>query len=645
MSSPSEFSKKLCLKTVLYGDHNDNERQTVICAGRLSMIYENGNIRRISIGKTEIIRMIYATVRDKEWITILPEISDEIIKSDTDSFYISYKASYKSGDIDFSARIQIKGKPDSSIILSFEGEALKTFKKNRIGFCVLHPIEEYAGNDCIIIHPDKKRDKCRFPADISPHQPFQGISSMKWVVNGSTCSLDYFGEIFETEDQRNWSDTSYKTYCTPLSLPYPAKVEKGEKIIQRIVFGTNPAPLTETINNELITLRILKEQTTEIPKIGIGRSTRPSPLSASEISILRNLRFDHYRIDIYLFSPDWNALADRALFEAKKLGYQIEFALFMDENKIIQVNEFIDWATEKQANIAVVCLFHKDYKYTPDTLTDTVSPFLKNAFPGIKISSGTNANFAQLNRNRPGSAYNDLICYSIHPQEHASDNTTIIENLEAQKYTVESCTKFANGKGVWISPVNIQRRFNANIDKYELPVKADGLPAQVDSRLMSLFGACWAAGSLKYLCESGINGVTCFETAGERGLIQGDYDSRWPGGFQAVKGMIFPLYHVFRFLLKYRTFKIVKSVSSHPLKVELLTLSDGKQFKIIVVNLTDDNQYVILPVHRKCKIKQLNSDSFAEASSDMNWIENSFGMTTYDGGRFHLPPFSISFVE
>jgi hypothetical protein len=645
MSSRSEFPKNPSLKTILYGDHDDNDCQSIICAGRLSMIYEKGNIRRISIGKTEIIRMIYATVRDKAWITILPEISDEIIKSEKDSFYISYRGLYKSGDIDFSTQIQIEGKPDSSIILSFEGEAINTFEKNRVGFCVLHPIEGYAGNDCIIIHSDKTSEKYLFPMDISPHQPFKDISSMKWIVNGSTCTLDFFGEIFETEDQRNWSDASYKTYCTPLSLPYPAKIKKGEKIIQRIIFTTDTPSGPEKTNNEVITLSVSPWKAVKMPKIGIGRSTRTVALSESEINILEKLRFEHYRTDIYLFRPDWHTLANTSLFEAEKLGYQMEFALFFDENTIKQATEFKDWAEEKKANIAVISLFHKDYRYTPDTLTVTISPILKKAFPDVKISCGTNANFAQLNRNRPVSDLNDLICYSIHPQEHASDNCTLTENLFAQKYTVETCTKFAKGKGILISPLNIQRRFNANIDKYELPASADGLPAQVDSRLMSLFGACWAAGSLKYLCESEIYGATYFETAGERGIIQGDFDSRWPGGFQASKGMIFPVYHVFRFVLKYKDFKVAESISSQPLKVELLTLTDSKEYKMVVVNLTNTAHNINLPVHGKQKIKQLTSDSFAEASSDANWIENSSGMTTYIGGSLCLPPFSVSFVE
>ena len=35
------------------------------------------------------------------------------------------------------------------------------------------------------------------------------------------------GDVFEMEDQRNWSDASYKTYVRPLSLPWPYVMEQG----------------------------------------------------------------------------------------------------------------------------------------------------------------------------------------------------------------------------------------------------------------------------------------------------------------------------------------------------------------------------------------------------------------------------------
>ena len=36
--------------------------------------------------------------------------------------------------------------------------------------------------------------------------------------------------LFEMEDQRNWTDASYKTYGTPLALPFPAEINVGHKI-------------------------------------------------------------------------------------------------------------------------------------------------------------------------------------------------------------------------------------------------------------------------------------------------------------------------------------------------------------------------------------------------------------------------------
>jgi hypothetical protein len=104
-------------------------------AGNLSMNYETGNLRYISAGGTEILRMIYFAVRDKEWLTIKPEISDETYEINDDSFKIKYKSGFRSGEIDFQANFIIEGNSDNTLTFSFEGEALSSFMKNRIGLC------------------------------------------------------------------------------------------------------------------------------------------------------------------------------------------------------------------------------------------------------------------------------------------------------------------------------------------------------------------------------------------------------------------------------------------------------------------------------------------------------------------------------
>ena len=49
----------------------------------------------------------------------------------------------------------------------------------------------------------------------------------------STIAME--GEVFEMEDQRNWTDASFKTYCRPLARPRPYRLAAGETVRQRIV--------------------------------------------------------------------------------------------------------------------------------------------------------------------------------------------------------------------------------------------------------------------------------------------------------------------------------------------------------------------------------------------------------------------------
>jgi hypothetical protein len=647
MKQVAGYASSLSTQIKWHGGHNENDFQNILRAGCLSLVYENGNLRKIGIGKTEILRMIYPAIRDKDWLTIKPLITQEIVEVKKDSFKIRYVCNYLSGEINFTAEYFIEGRSDNSISFRFSGIALNTFKKNRIGFCILHPIKRLAGNECAIVHSNNESEKLKFPLTISPHQPFTDIVSMRWTSEGYKFNLDFWGDVFETEDQRNWTDSSYKTYCTPLSLPFPVEVQKGNTISQRIEFKAEAETKAEA-EAEVgeILLTFYPEKRNKVPAIGICRSTRPEPLTNSEIGIIRTLGFDHYRVDLYLFSTDWQSVANISVSESKKLRYPLEFALFFDDDFECQAAQFISWIKNKNINIKLINLFHKSSKTTPDSIIKIISPLFKNAIPGVMIGCGTNSNFAQLNRNRPESDIFDNLTYSIHPQEHASDNITLIENLEGQGYSVESAKHFSKGKGIWVSPVTVQRRFNANKENFEQPLINNLLPAQVDSRLMSLFGASWAAASIKYLSENGSKGISYFETVGERGIFQGDYPSRWPEDFRTVKGMIFPVYHLFKFVLGNKAFEVIKTQSSDPLKMDILTLSNGSDLKIILMNFTSKTQSILLSdLDGKFHMKQLNAGNFAEAASDPDWYKNTLSECIDTNQRILTEPFSINIIE
>ena len=117
---------------IWHGDQNTNAGEIQLRAGDLSMIFESGSLRYISAGENELIRMIYAAVRDKDWMTINPLIEDEKIRKNKRSFTITFRCLYQSGTMAFSADYTIEGKQDNTVILTMEGKTLTKFEKNRI---------------------------------------------------------------------------------------------------------------------------------------------------------------------------------------------------------------------------------------------------------------------------------------------------------------------------------------------------------------------------------------------------------------------------------------------------------------------------------------------------------------------------------
>ena len=75
-------------------------------------------------------------------------------------------------------------------------------------------------------------------------RPFKEIKEIHWPLGeGGKAKLLFEGDIFEMEDHRNWTDASYKTYCTPLELPFPAEIHEGKKIYQKVLLNIHLSSL------------------------------------------------------------------------------------------------------------------------------------------------------------------------------------------------------------------------------------------------------------------------------------------------------------------------------------------------------------------------------------------------------------------
>ena len=142
-------------------------------AGPTTVRYENGDIRYIRLGDTEILRRVYAAIRDQNWGTVPFTIKNENIVQHEASFTVTYDAHFQQPGIDYYAKCSITGSSEGDIVFRFEGEARSDFKRNRIGFCVLHPMD-LAGDDCTIEYVDGRTEAGCFPQNI------QGI--LRWLI-------------------------------------------------------------------------------------------------------------------------------------------------------------------------------------------------------------------------------------------------------------------------------------------------------------------------------------------------------------------------------------------------------------------------------------------------------------------------------
>ena len=650
---------QLPLRVLYYGKDEPLPEQTQLRAGPLSMIFEAGDLRYIRFGDHEILRRIYVAVRDHNWDTILPQLANVQIERNSDTFRVTYDVENKQAEVDFFWRGTIAGDADGTITFSMDGEARSTFRRNRIGFCVLHPMG-CAGVPCRIEKVDGAIEESIYPTSIAPQYlidgeikpvaPFNNMRAVRYEVTASVeAEVRFEGEIFEMEDQRNWTDASYKTYGTPLSEPFPVEVAAGTKISQRITLTlkTQGEPSIDKLDaaTQPLTLEISSTDSRPLPRIGLGVASHGEPLNTEELERLKSLNLSHLRVDIDLTQPDYESALHRATDEARALGISLELALFLTDAAAEELQAFATVSERVKPPIGAYLIFHKAEASTSAQWVDLARRYLADA----KIGAGTNAYFTDLNRGRPSVDALDLVCYSINPQVHAFDNSSLMETLEAQAVTVESTRQFADGLPIAVTPVTLLARFNPNATGPEPEPAQDELPAQVDVRQMSLFGAGWTLGSIKYLSESGASSVTYYETSGWRGVMETATGSPLPEQFHSLSGAVFPLYHILADLGEFAGGEVLVSKSSDSLKVEGVALCKNGSTRILLANLTLKPQQVrVGDLTETVRVRHLNETNAQTAMASPEAFRAETGelaQTTNGTLELNMLPYAIAQID
>ena len=251
-------------------------------AGPIDVDYADGELWAIRWNGHEIVRRIYPVLQDANWHVRPWIIEDEHVDADDEAFRIRVRGRGNHLAPEFTWTAEITGDASGRIAYEWAGSTSAPFWRNRLGLCVLLPIEGLAGKAGVVISPDGTRRDVTFPAAISPHQPFGDAVGIEFDA-GAAVRIDFTGDVFEAEDHRNWGDASYKVYCTPIDLPRPVEVCPGDEVRQSVTltWPVAPARTPDVAGADLIEVA---RDAVPLPRLGVMAAPEPwTPAEAEEI--------------------------------------------------------------------------------------------------------------------------------------------------------------------------------------------------------------------------------------------------------------------------------------------------------------------------------------------------------------------------
>ncbi|MBD9596346.1 hypothetical protein IB270_26245 [Ensifer sp. ENS05] len=583
----------------LYGTAEREPESRTLVAGNLSMSFQDGSLRSLRFGGHEVLRAISFLVRDKDWGTCRARLRDLRIAEDERAFSLTYVARFTApSGANLDCDVAISGTA-TSVHFSADYMSDADFETARAGFVVLHPVIGVAGQPVAVTHDDASAEEARWPDTIEPWQPFKNIAQITHrVAPGIMATTKFIGDVFEMEDQRNWTDASYKTYVRPLALPWPYLVPQGERFSQRIsveVLAERHAEIAAD-RSDAISIRLIPTNV-RLPAIGVG--LRPECLreELASLDILKAIGAEHL---IAHFDPavghGVEALKGYAAIAAGsglKVTLEVavpclrpleeemaQFATMVDQAKLLLDTLFVCPSVDRQST-------PPGSKWPECPALGDVYAAARVAFPGLRLGGGMMSYFTELNRKRVPPDQIDYICHATNPIVHAADDLSVMQTFEALRHVVNSTRAIYGNKPYRIGPSTIAMRQNPYGSATKDNPMGSRIPmANVDPRHNGQFGAAWTLAYAATVAPAALDVLTLSTLAGPFGLLAGE-------GEGTVSGELRPLAHVLARLASMSHELLFAVETTRPDAV----LGLASQKRLLLVNITCDEQTVILPAN------------------------------------------------
>ncbi|WP_420458774.1 hypothetical protein [Neolewinella sp.] len=449
--------------------------------GAINFTLKGGRLRALTCYGEEIFSLVGLALRDPNWGTIPLRVGEPTIVEHSNHRQISYTAeNHLNGARVFGWSVTLI-LAANRLSVAVAGECLTPYRANRAGMYLRIAPATAAGQPASIHHPDGSITDTSFPTFISPHQPMQRVAGLHWNTPGGThIELSLDGEMFEMEDERNWTDDAFKLYAPPLDQPFPVAYHRGDRIVQSLTLAIYPS----------------QEGFRPLPRLH-GCTPLYAREPAQRLAVTRRDVLPGGVVPAVFRSP-------------------VHLAFVLGGEPVAELRKLLPLVPTLGVGFVSVATV-ADKMLTGDTLRE-LFPLLQQSFPHIPRGFGSAFYFTELNRFPPPDDLDyDFVYFGNAALVHETDEWSIIETAAGQAATVCAARARYPRQEVWVSPLSLYPRFNPN--------RTDGGRAteevyRPERQLHDDFIAGWVLRCLLHLAEAGCATVELSEIDPARSLFR-----------------------------------------------------------------------------------------------------------------------------
>ena len=541
-------------------------------------------IRNLTYEGAQIIDLLYTAIRPQDWSTLTADEHSEETEISGEDCKITINDIYAGA---LHGKTILTLHPGGRFTVDYQLVGLGKFEINRWGICFCLDTGDWMGSKVLA-----DGDSYALSKEISPQRVIDGVTKGIFPAanilhftapDQRSLKVISASRLLEAEDQRNWTDNTYKIYSGSLAEPRPFLIDKGVSWQQRVECEVAP-PATPAEDGS----KIVAKDIPSLPRIGLQFNSEPLLASDDLEKALFILDIDHIRVNE-------ESLSAQKIAAISKGGLVLEAALLSSNSGDELAREVEHLSSRIPAGSRL--LIHREKRQIVQE-GDLPKNNSLNSF-----TPGSDAYLVDLHREK--FEFGDAVSYSMVPTVHTIDPESIFKTLYAQKESIEFAQKFIAPQ-VSLSPITFSTRGNPETGHLRENRNNFSQP-EVAVQIKDLSAAAWTLGSIFALASAGAYSGTWHELFGEYGVIYNEGS--------AVK--FSPTFHALSALGAHHAHEITIATS---LDGSWVAFEDRESRKMVVASQRPWLVEITSKVLAGYKsIQSLHADECDKASQIMDW--------------------------